>query len=178
MSTDAYRWASARTLPDLAALCIAWLDGEVYETPLYEGAPCEDKLSLATILTAVNRAGFVTDNAGRAGQYESAWVEGYADDATEARLRATVAGTPLTYCANRRFDPLREGVAEDWDAWTAFCPAAEAALIGAWFVAIEDARPGRDDVLWPALEAFALDGANRRRVTVGKQFRLRARGRS
>jgi hypothetical protein len=160
-AADASRWAAARTLPDLAALCIAWLDGDVSETPLYEGPPCEDKASLAAVLTAVNRAGYVTDNASRAGSDESgedvwnAWIEGFAGDATEARLREAVRGTSLTYGAYRRPGPLRGGIAEDWDAWMDLCPSALHVLYRAWYVVIEDPRPGRDDLLWPALEAFA-----------------------
>ena len=165
MTADAERWASARNLPDLAALVIAWLNGEIGETPIYEGGPCEDKLSLAAILTAVNRAGLVTDNAAPAGadddgeDMQNAWIEGFADDATEAALLKAVRGTDLVYCASRRFNPLREGVGEDWDAWMDSCPEAARALYHAWHVVIEDPRPGRDDVLWPALEAFAREAA-------------------
>jgi hypothetical protein len=162
MSTDAGRWASARNLRELAALCIAWLDGEISETPIYEGAPCEDKLSLALVLRLVNRAGFVTDNAARAGVDESgedqwgAWVEGFADDETLTRLTDAIAGPGvLTLSAVRRYSPQHEDVSQTWDAWTDACPMARSALLGAWYVVIEDPRPGRDSVLWPALEAFA-----------------------
>ena len=152
----ATRWAAAKNLDDLGALCIAWLNGEIAKTPLYY-APCLSKLELAPALTAVNRAGLVTDNAGRAGSDDdeswTASAEGFASAETAARLAAAVEGTPLTLTVLSWGDPLPDGIRADWDAWIAACPAA--ALRACLHVTVEDPEPGRDDVLWPALEAFA-----------------------
>jgi hypothetical protein len=159
MTADAARWAEATDLPALGELVIAWLNGEIGETPLHEGPPCEDKQSLAPVLTLVNRAGLITDNAERGGAGYggswAGWIEGLASAATVSRLREAVAGTPLVMTASQWADPFPEGTSETWGAWADFCPGAADEIRGAWYVVIDDPRPGRDSVLWAALDAFA-----------------------
>jgi hypothetical protein len=160
MTADAARWAEATDLPALGELVIAWLNGTVNETPLHEGPPCEDKMSLAPVLTLVNRVGFITDNAERGGHGYggswAGWIEGIASEGTVTRLREAVAGTPLVMTDVAWADLLPKGVSETWGAWADFCPGAADEIRAARYVTIDDPRPGRDSVLWAALEAFAV----------------------
>jgi hypothetical protein len=164
---DRRAWASAATWDDLGQLVVAWLHGELEQTPGHLGPPCAETIPLIPALEAANRGGFVTDNsqqaAGCPGSGWEAWVEGFASDDTLARLRATVEGTRLTVAACRgshheghpglilRFCPWRDSVA----FWSARCPALAGQLADAWYVTIADPEPARNDLLWPALAAFA-----------------------
>ena len=102
---DAARWASCRDMADLGEMVIAWLGGEVAQTPGHCGPPCAETIPLIPVLTAVNRAGFVTDNSQLAdsmdGRTWNTWVDGFASDATLARLRLATAGTALILTACR-----------------------------------------------------------------------------
>jgi hypothetical protein len=106
---DRKRWASAQTLADLGALMIAWLNGEMRETPGHLGPPCEETISLIPVLIACNRAGFVTIGS-QPGKVETcagglceqrAGVEGIADAAALARLREAIKGTGLRLITHR-----------------------------------------------------------------------------
>src|ERR1035441_5983858 len=59
---DAARWASARNMADLGELVIAWLNGEITQTPGHCGPPDDETGPLRPALTVLNRGGFVTDN--------------------------------------------------------------------------------------------------------------------
>ena len=166
---DAARWASARNTADLGDLVIAWLGGDVTQTPGHCGPPCRETIPLIPSLTLANRAGFVTDNSQRAGSRRgrtwNAWVSGFASDDTQALLCEATYRTPLD------LDSCRGDVhgchGKPWGAaacpaatlaafWADACPAVAAELADSWWVYIEDPEPGRNTVLWPALEAFAV----------------------
>jgi hypothetical protein len=165
---DAARWASARDMADLGGLVIAWLNGEVRQTPGHCGPPCGETLPLIPVLTLVNRAGFVTDASQLAETHEgrtwNTWVDGFACDTLLARLREAVSGTPLILTACRRGVHECER-ASHWcrcpwrevtGFWSGKCPAAADELRACWFVSIADPEPGRNDRLWPALEAALI----------------------
>jgi hypothetical protein len=165
---DRARWKQARTLADLGELVIAWLNGEIRQTPGHCGPPCDETIPLIPALTVINRGGFVTDNSQLAestgdGTWNT-WVSGFAADDTLARLRAAVSGTPLTLdacrgrihgCGRRpwRLPPCPRNQVTGF--WAGACPHVAGALWGTWWVYIEDPEPGRNDRLWPALERFA-----------------------
>src|SRR5579859_1344852 len=78
---DAARWASARDMTALGELVIAWLGGEIRQTPGHCGPPNRETIPLVPVLTTVNRAGLLTDNSHRAGSRDddtwNAWVQGF-----------------------------------------------------------------------------------------------------
>jgi hypothetical protein len=164
---DRRRWAAARTLADLSELVTAWLRGEITQTPGHLGPPDAETIPLIAALALANRAGFVTDNSQLAESYEGrtweTWVSGFATDATLARLRAAIAGTPLVLdaCQGREHGGHRWGRCprrEVLGNWLLRCPHV-AELADVWWVTITDPEPGRNDRLWPALERFAAGGA-------------------
>jgi hypothetical protein len=129
------------------------------------------------VLTAANRAGYVTDfsQPGKDlddGDRQQAAVGGYCDDATRARLADAVAGTDLVLLHERGHSGIRlpvtldGGTARTWiggvpaaeDIWytVTLTAAALDALRNSWYVNIVDPVWGRNDRLWPLL-AGALD---------------------
>ncbi len=187
---DAARWGTARTLGDLGLLTVAWLAGEIAETPTHMGPPMPETKSLIPVLTAVNRAGFVTENSqpgvaiepGVAIDADSsaqrATVTGFAADDTFRALTAALADADLLITAGRAtreenaWGPditvtLVGGEPCTWDGGvesrseleyhhSLTChPDAIAALCEAWQITIVDPQWGRNDLLWPLLEAFA-----------------------
>lgn len=167
---DRKRWASAKSKKDLGEMVIAWLEGEIQQTPGHCGPPCEETIPLIPALTLANRAGFITDNSQRADRDEptglvwEAWVSGFASDAVLADLRRAISGTPLEMVACRdrshecqrmafllRFCPWPDSM----EFWGDCCPGVASELEACWYVTIRDPQPGRNDVLWPALERFA-----------------------
>jgi hypothetical protein len=159
---DRQAWASATTWADLGERVAFWLHGEIQRTPGHCGPPCEETIPLIPVLTAVNRAGFVTDNSQPADGPREAWVCGFAPEDVLASLREAIAGTPLVlesccrrrdhHHGRRRYPCPRRGAAGFWaDA----CPALADEIRGAWYVTITDPGPGRNDRLWPALAGFA-----------------------
>lgn len=160
----AARWRSARTLADLGELAIAWLHGEINQTPGHNGPPDDETIPLIPALVIVNRGGFVTENSQLAGfdgdDTWNTWVSGFASDATLARLREAVGGTPLRLsacrgrvheCGQQRFRfphcPRREVTR----FWADACPAVASTLWDAWYVTVEDPEPGRNELLWTTL---------------------------
>ncbi len=105
--TDSDRWRSARTLADLAKLTVAWLNGEIQETPSHLAPPMPETVPLIPVLIAVNRAGFITTQSqpGEAlddlGSAQRANVSGFASTDTFARLMAAVADADLIITAAR-----------------------------------------------------------------------------
>lgn len=165
---DRKRWKGARTLADLGGLVIAWLHGEIQQTPGHCGPPCDETIPLIPVLELVNRAGFVTDNSQLAETCEygtwNTWVSGFAPDATLARLREAIAGTPLVLamCRSRAHDcPSLQRLLGGcpWSTtvsfWAARCPAVARELHRCWYVTVSDPEPGCNDLLWPALAMFA-----------------------
>lgn len=164
---DAVRWESCRTPADLGEMVIAWLGGEVAQTPGHCGPPCRETIPLIPVLTAVNRAGFVTDNSQRAGRSWTTWVLGFADDTTMAALESATQGSGLVFNACR--EPEHQCGEQPWGwphcpsseakgFWAEACPAVTGWLQDSWWVYIEDPEPGRNDRLWPLL-ADAAAGA-------------------
>jgi hypothetical protein len=101
---DRKRWAGARSLADIGALTVAWMHGDLDQTPGYCGPPDPETVPHFHALEAANLAGFVTDNsqsassaaeAEQCGWEWNAWVCGFTDDATLHCLRALIDGTPL-----------------------------------------------------------------------------------
>jgi hypothetical protein len=164
---DRARWAGARSMADLGELVVAWLHGEIQQTPGHCAPPCDETIPLIPALTAANRAGFVTDNSQRADGWDWQWeayVSGFAADADLARLREAAAGTPLVITACRRRHHEHEHPTGGWTGcprrdqngfWCDRSPRVAKEIRAAWYVVITDPQPGRNSVLWPALETFA-----------------------
>ena len=161
---DAARWASAQNMADLGEMVVAWLNGEVAQTPGHCGPPCAETIPLTPVLTVVNRAGFITDNSQQAGRSWTTWVLGFADDATMAALEAATQDSGLIFNACREPEHQCDGQPWGWpdcpsdDAkgfWAEACPAVAPWLRDAWWVYIEDPEPGRNSLLWPLLAEFA-----------------------
>jgi hypothetical protein len=161
---DAARWRAARSMADLGDLVVAWLHGDIQQTPGHCGPPEGETAALTNVLGAVNRAGFVTDNSQLAEHWDgnvwNTWVQGFATDATLRRIREVTAGEPL------RVEACRGGVhaavhgwrcpgAEAKGFWKDACPHVRGMLRDAWYVTITDLKPGRNDVLWRAMWRFA-----------------------
>jgi hypothetical protein len=168
---DRARWASARSLADLGELVIAWLHGEIIQTPGHCGPPDPETIPLIPWLTAINRGGFVTDNSQLAEiTGEAAWgtdVSGFASGEVLEKIRAAVAGTEL------KMGACRGGVHGCWRGrwnvppcprratlsfWTGRCPDMGDELRHSWWVHIEDPEPGRNNLLWPVLRAALGEG--------------------
>jgi hypothetical protein len=169
---DRARWAAASSLADLGEMNVAWLHGEIRQTPSRCGPPQDETIPHVEVLAAVNRAGFVTTNSQSAitaaeaaehGWMEcEAWVCGLAGDETLGRLRAALAGTPLLIGWTRGREShgtecryARRAWRDETHFYSDRCPDAAAGLRAAWWVIISDPEPGRNDRLWPAIEAFS-----------------------
>lgn len=162
---DAARWHSARSIPDLAELVVAWLNGEITQTPGHCGPPERETIPLIPALTVINRGGFITDCSQLAGSAGgdtwNTWVDGFTSAAVLLKMRAAVAGTPLVLTACRgdyhecgRLSHLARCLAEEVPGfWADSCPAIADELYDCWYVSVEDPEPGRNDLLWPALAA-------------------------
>lgn len=175
---DRDKWRSARTLPDLGELVIAWLNGRIRQTPGHCGSPDAETVPLIPALTVINRAGFITDNSqlaeSRDGRTWNTWVSGFATSAMLARIRETCDGTDLEVSACR--DHVHEchragrrGQGFFWACpwrectgfWASRCPGVADELWDCWFVVVEDPEPGRNDVLWSVLATIATGEVTR-----------------
>ena len=164
---DRKLWASARTLADVSALTVRWLNGEIKQTPGHGGPPCAETIPHIEVLTAVNRAGFLTTNSQSAAVASwgtcEAWVAGLMSGEALQRIQAEViANPPLILAgarAHQRFGESPLNLRAAWRDDTGFyadrCPQAAAEIRDAWFITITDPEPGRNDRLWPALADFA-----------------------
>lgn len=169
---DRARWRSAKTMADLGGLVIAWMHGEITQTPGHCAPPRDETVPLIPSLEIINRGGFVTDNSqlaetGADGETWNTWVSGFASDATLALIRQACDGTVLEVSACRGHvhqchHPGRvRGFfwACPWRECTGFwidrCPDMADVLRNCWFVVVEDPEPGRNDLLWPVLEVWA-----------------------
>lgn len=165
---DRRRWREATGLADLGELFVAWLHGEIAETPAHGGGPDPETNPLTEVLTSVNRAGFVTDNSQLAetigGETWNTWVEGFATDETLGRIRAAAAGTGLTVTACRgREHGERHGLGTGWQCpgrsarsfWSDSCPRTAGELRNSWYVMVSDPEPGRNELLWGTLARVA-----------------------
>lgn len=166
---DRKAWASARSMADLGEGVVAWLNGDLTETPGHMGPPDDETIPLIFTLSLINRSGFVTDNSQRGGSNSEAawdaWVSGFASPATMASLRKAVAGTDLilTACRGRVHQCGRELVPrllrflmpcpgrDARSSWADRSPHISGELADAWYATIADPGPDRNDRLWPAL---------------------------
>lgn len=148
----------------MSELVIAWLNGELAETPCHGAGPWDETITLLPQLAALNRAGFVTTNSQLAetagGDSWNTYVDGFASGQTLTRVRAVARGTSLKVTACRgREHGKRHGLGTWWTCpapqtlsfWAGLCPRTAAELRSCWYVRAEDPRPGRNDLLWPAL---------------------------
>lgn len=166
---DARRWRSAASLADLGELVIAWMHRELADTPAHHGMDPET-IPLIPALTAVNRAGFITDNSQLAETTDygtwNTWVTGFATDTVLARVRTAAAGTELTVtgCRGREHSgwhpwPIWLTKLTGWGCpgrtalsfWADACPAVADDLERCWYVRVTDPEPGRNDLLWSTL---------------------------
>jgi hypothetical protein len=177
-AADRARWTAARDFRDLGDLTAAWLHGEIEQTPSHAGPPDEETLPHIDVLSAVNRAGFVTVGSQSGDAAVNGWpaceanVQGLASDAVLERLRSAIAGTSLVMSGargRRTFGSMPDRwrhrllrafwLRRAWRDETGFyrhrCPDVSRELSAAWWVSIEDSVPGRNDALWPALAEFA-----------------------
>ena len=163
---DRTRWGTARSLADVGELTAAWLHGEIRQTPTHCGPPQDETIPYTDVLTAVNRAGFVTDNSQAAASGDwgecEAYVSGLVSKETLTRVLAALDATPLVIDGARGRDKLGNGSRRAWRDTVSFttqrCPRAAREIRAAWHITITDPEPGRNDRLWPALSAFAAPG--------------------
>ena len=164
---DRKLWASARSLADVGALTVRWLNGEMKQTPGHCGPPCAETIPHIGVLSAVNRAGFVTTNSQSAAVASwgtcEAWVAGLVSDGTLQRIQAEVIANPPLRLAGatgrQRFGEspldLRAAWRDDTGFYADRCPHAADEIRDTWFITITDPEPGRNSELWRALAAFA-----------------------
>lgn len=163
---DAARWRRCSTMEDLGETVIAWLNGEVEQTPGHCGPPAAETIPLIPALTVLNRGAFITDNSQRADSRGdrtwNTWVCGFASDEVLAVLAVAVVGTPLLLTACRGCSHECHLRADEWwhcpwkdaaDFWAQRCPLAADEIYGCWYVEVSDPEPGRNDLLWPLLAA-------------------------
>jgi hypothetical protein len=147
---DREYWATARTLEDLAARNAAWLRGKLSATPVHAEPPGPDLRPFATLLVAVNRAGFLADGVSRlAESRRCAAVAGLADDEALAALREAVDPAGLLIGVQ----PVHRGIIRAYATWCH--PDAAQAVREAWQVAIVEPDPDGEPALWRALDQFA-----------------------
>jgi len=161
-SREAARWAACQDMDDLRQLVTVWLAGGITRNPDHMGPPCAETIPLIPVLSAVNQAGFLTDNSQRAGSRHdhawNAWVAGFISPGPalallDRALRAYGLEAETCHRASCR-DPDCPRQEVLW-FWVQACPLAADQLSGAWWVYAEDPEPGRNDRLWPALSAFS-----------------------
>lgn len=173
---EAARWRMCLTVADLGEACADYLRGRLPSQPAY--APKtpvdEETTQLVPVLVKLNLAGFFTTGSQPGSTVyldtpkQNAFVTGFADEATMHSLLALVSNTRgLRYRIRQtrlrkdhaNSDGIRWGIESASDVrsfYGAVCSReAIAALLIAYQVVIEDRMPGRDSVLWPALEQWA-----------------------
>lgn len=168
---DRAAWASVRTLADQGEVTAQWLEGTVGSQPDYH-YPCdvdeEDVPGMAATLAAVNRAGFVTtqsqaafDGTGYDGEHwqQRAAVTGFADDTGTAWLTEALDGTGVVVeerQTRRLWEPAVVPVTcRDGNTYTDFGgrEPTDAVTADANQLVVYDPEWGRNDRLWPALDA-------------------------
>jgi hypothetical protein len=183
LEEDRPQWEAARTLPELAALTVRWLTGEIRSQPGYYG-PVDvdepDAPGLTAALIACNRAGFLTNDsqAGYDGSgYDDAlWtqlaaVTGFLHPSPAAQLAALVAADGrfrIQHTGEPEHIPVtcRDGVAGTWyggetpayviaDLYEGCGPDAINDVIASATVTVWDPIAGRND-LWEFLSTAAV----------------------
>jgi hypothetical protein len=173
---EAARWRMCLTVADLGEACADYLRGRLPSQPAYApSTPVDDETTqLIPVLVKLNLAGFYTTGSQPGSTVflddleQNAYVTGFADEATMRSLLAVVSNTRgLRYRIRQtrlrkdhaNSDRIRWGIESASDVRSFYgevcSDEAVAALLVAYQVAIEDRLPGRDSVLWPALEQWA-----------------------
>lgn len=171
------RWSGIRTFRQFGAATAEWLDGKTAYMPTYAvDRPDLETAAIAEDLAAINRHGFVThesqpgippdDN----GSAQRAYVTGYCDEATAAKVCAGLRDSELVVIqlAPRAVGDVSVAVTLDEGeefSWLGRGDSVEAASIylerageslaalvrDAWELQIFDPSWGRNDRLLPAL---------------------------
>lgn len=165
------RWQVARSVRDLGRTGALYLEGHIPSQPAYQpgfGIDQETR-DLVPVLSRANRAGFYTTCSQPAlhpGYPDlNAYVVGFADERNAQELYRLLCGSGLSYLLYRTRHryvlaergkvgsrPLKQ---REIRLFYDDChPIAVEALVDAVQVVIEDPVPGRDDRLWPLLEAY------------------------
>jgi uncharacterized protein DUF6919 len=178
---DRVLWSEVDDLIGIGGLTARWLEGDITYRPARDGrAPGDEIGELAPVLTALNRAGFVTDFSQtalrpNAGSARRAAVGGFCDESMRLKLARATATTdlvalwfpPAVKSAARVVVTLDAGKELTWLGSATAPDAIEysygadlsldglEALIDAWQVQVFDPVWGRDDVLWPLLADVA-----------------------
>jgi hypothetical protein len=165
---DRAKWRTANSLADLGELTAQWCEGTITQTPGHLGPPDAETVPYLGLLAALNRTGqVVTTNSQAAGSHAwpglpevtswNAWVVLFAERAWVDRHVGSLTDPWLTVRAMPR-RAWRDEVSFYRDRIT---PAATVDLLAARYIWICDPTPGRNDRLWPALQALATIDAPR-----------------
>jgi hypothetical protein len=173
-------WADVRTLEDLGEMTARWLEGvEPYHPSCGDGGPDDETAVLVPDLTALNRAGFVTEFSQPAeplvdGYTQRAAVSGFCREDVARRVAALGLATDLIVIA---FPPGTEGghyipiTITDYRPYTwagrygsgELAHLAEACaeeivdeLRRVWRIDVLDPQWGRDRYLWDHLSAAVI----------------------
>ncbi len=107
-------WSSASSLEDLGELTARYLAGEADESPTYAGSVNPETAEILGPLTALNRAGLVTDMSQPACRYgewvQRAAVAGFCSADLAGRLSAACADADLGFTAVAPGERPRRGV--------------------------------------------------------------------
>jgi hypothetical protein len=182
--TDRELWGNAQTLRELGELTAQWLEGDIESQVGYAPyvGPSDETQDLIPTLAALNRAGYLTIGSqpgteggdGQTSWMQEASVQGFADDATLARIRAACEDTDLVVRAYRtprhkwpfrgRLDkggPLayhacggnQMGLSNVQRCLNGVGDDAFVDVLNSWQVAVIDPVWTRNDLLWPTLTA-------------------------
>jgi hypothetical protein len=177
---DAARWSLCRTVAELGEACAEYLQGRLGSQPAYSPrTPVDDETDqLIPVLVKLNLAGFYTTgsqpgNAEDAGGIRMhAWVTGFADAKTMRSLATLLAdergtGYGLEYRI-RQTRMNRDHAGRGRIRWGVDSARKVRAFYGevcsedaveqlllAYQIVIADRQIGRDDRIWPVLEAWA-----------------------
>jgi len=172
-AADRAVWNAVTTLAEQGEVTAQWLEGTVTTQPEYR-APCDvdeqDVPGMAATLAAANRAGFVTtqsqagyDGDGYDGAHWSqhAAVVGFADNEATHWLRDSLTDTGVVVAdrQNRHLwqEPVLPVTFRDGVPVTDFGvrEPTDTVTADARQLVIYDPESGRNDRLWPALQAAA-----------------------
>jgi hypothetical protein len=168
-------WDDARSIDDLARATIAFLRGELNQTPSHGAPPDPETAPLVADLIALNIAGFVTTSS-QPGDRDPRWpqrayVQGICSEEVAARIEMGLLGTELVVLS---FAPgstgdgniavsLDEGLpftflgrrdsAGEAEFYSNGSSALDAVLADVWSLQVFDPAWGRNDRLWPTLTA-------------------------
>jgi hypothetical protein len=170
------RWADAATLGQLGELVAEWLEGRIAgDIPFYGGPPDDETLPLVPALARLNRLGFVTEHS-QPGEIsdqgaQRASVSGYCEEDVAERLASVCVRDEFVVISQQpgseslfELPITREGShtftivcgREDDALWPGLNPEMRSVLLDSWHIDVCDPVWGRNDMLWPALEAAVM----------------------